>query len=192
MTLTTENDVPIVRGPKISNKLYRLSFALAYTPPSGFKPEATCFTTNIKTIPWEILHRCFGHVSYSGLEKLVCLDLIDGICMDQKSPKPDCIPCTEAKLFEALYGPASGVETKVGELTHVNLWGKYEIKSIHGNQYYLLLIDDAAQHTTVEFLKKKSQTAQKIKEYMMYLKARGTSLCAIHIDCSTEFINDNL
>ena len=117
MTLTTEDNVPIARGPKISNKLYWLSFALASAPPSGFKPEATCFTTNIETIPWEILHKRFGHISYSGLEKLVRLDLIDGIHVDQKSPKLDCIPCTEAKLFEALYGPASGIETKVGELT---------------------------------------------------------------------------
>jgi hypothetical protein len=59
----------------------------------------------------------------------------------------------EAKLFEAPYGPATGAETKVGELTQVDLWGKYDIKSIHGNQYYLLLIDDAARHITVEFLK---------------------------------------
>jgi hypothetical protein len=73
--------------------------------------------------------------------------------VDTKSPKLDCIPCTEAKLFEAPYGPATGMETKVGELTHVDLWGKYDIKSIHGNQYYLLLIDDAARHITVEFLK---------------------------------------
>ena len=192
MTLTTEDNVPIARAPKISNKLYRLSFVLASVPPSGFEPEATCFTTNIETIPWEILHRCFRHVSYSGLEKLVHLDLINGICMDQKSPKSDCIPCTEAKLFEALYGPASGVETKVGELMHVNLWGKYEIKSIHGNQYYLLLIDDTAWHIKVKFLKKKSQAAQKIKDYMMYLKARGASPCAICMDCGTEFVNEDL
>ena len=138
------------------------------------------------------MHQRFGHVSYSGLEKLVRLDLVNGIRVDQKSPKPDCIPCMEAKLFEAPYGPASGVDTKVGELTHVDLWGKYEIKSIHGNQYYLLLIDDAARHITVKFLKKKSQAAQKIKDYMMYLKARGASPCAIRMDRGTEFVNEDL
>ena len=56
MTLTTEDNILIARGPKISNKLYWLSFVLASVPPSGFEPEATCFTTNIEMIPWEILH----------------------------------------------------------------------------------------------------------------------------------------
>ena len=75
---------------------------------------------------------------------------------------------------------------------HVNLWGKYDIKSINGNQYYLLLIDNAARHITVEFLKKKSQATQKIKDYIIYLKARGTSPCAICMDYGTEFVNDDL
>ena len=75
---------------------------------------------------------------------------------------------------------------------HVDLWGKYDIKLINGNQYYLLLIDDTARHITVEFLKKKSQAAQKIKDYIMYLKARGTSPCAIRMDCGTEFVNNDL
>ena len=192
VTLITEDDVPIARGPKIANKLYRLSFALAPAPPPDSKPEPACFTSSIEKLPWETLHRRFGHISYSGLEKLVRLDLVDGIQVDTKSPKPDCIACTEAKLFEAPYGPASRAETKVGELTHVDLWGKYDVRSIHGNQYYLLLIDDAARHITVEFLKRKSQAAQKVKDYMMYLKARGASPCAIRMDRGTEFVNEDL
>ena len=120
------------------------------------------------------------------------LDLVDGIQVDTKSPKPDCIACTEAKLFEAPYGPTSHTETKIRELTHVDLWGKYDIRSIHGNQYYLLLIDDAARHITVEFLKRKSQAVQKVKDYMMYLKARGASPCAICMDRGTEFVNEDL
>ena len=120
------------------------------------------------------------------------LDLIDGLQVDAKSVKLDCIPCTEVKLFEALYSQALGAETKVGELMHVDLWGKYDIKSIYSNQYYLLLIDNTARHITVEFLKRKSQATQKIKDYIMYLKARGASPCAICMDCSTEFVNEDL
>jgi hypothetical protein len=121
VTLTAEDDIPIARGPKLGNKLYHLSFTLATAPPSDTEPEPACFTTNIQKLPWEILHWHFGHISYSGLEKLVHLDLINGIQVDMKSPKLDCIPCMEAKLFEAPYSPATGVETKVGELMHVDL-----------------------------------------------------------------------
>jgi len=99
--------------------------------------------------------------------------------IDMCLSKPDCIACTEAKLFEALYGPTTAWDTKVGELTHTDLWGKYNKQSINGNQYYLLLVDDAVRHITVEFLKTKDQAVQKIKNYMTYLKARGASPCTI-------------
>lgn len=112
--------------------------------------------------------------------------------MDMKSLKLDCIPCIEVKLFEAPYSPASGVETKIGELTHIDLWGKYNIKSIHGNQYYLLLINDATRYITIEFIRKKNQATQKVKDYIMYLKARGASPCAIHMDHGTEVVNEDL
>ena len=106
--------------------------------------------------------------------------------------KPDCIVCTEVKMSQSLYGPASVKFTEPGELTHVNLWGKYNVKSIHGNSYYLLLIDDASHFTTVEFLKTKNQELQKIKDYMAYLKARDCSPCAIWMDHGTKFVNEEL
>jgi len=108
------------------------------------------------------------------------------------SLKLGCIACTEAKLSVAPYGPAKGRQTKIGELTHMDLWGKYDVASIHRNQYYLLLIDDAARYITVEFLKTKDQAAQKIKNYMTYLKAWSKTPCAIWADRGTEFVNENL
>lgn len=120
------------------------------------------------------------------------LSLVDGLNIDMHSSKPDYIACMEAKLYEAPYGPTSDQQTKVGELTHTDLWGKYDKWSIYGNQYYLLLIDDAARHITVDFLKSKDQAMQKVKNYMAYLKARGASLCTIRMDQGTEFLNENL
>jgi hypothetical protein len=72
---------------------------------------------------------------------------------------------------------------------HINLWGKYDIMSINGNQYYLLLIDDAIRYVTLKFLKAKSEAVCKIQEYMSYLQIRGHVTQAIKIDCGTEFLN---
>jgi len=75
---------------------------------------------------------------------------------------------------------------------HTDLWGKYQIKSVNGNYYYLLLIDDATCHITVNFLKMKSQAVQKVKDYMTYLKVRGNFPQAIRMDQGTEFVNESL
>ena len=141
---------------------------------------------------WAIWHRRFGHVGYSGLLKLLEKRLVDGLNVDLTSDRPDCIACTEAKMSRSPYGPSSKRFTRPGELTHVDLWGKNHIASINGSYYYLLMVDDATRHVTVEFLKTKDQTNQRIKNYMAYLKAREKTPCAIRMDRGTEFDNADL
>jgi len=119
------------------------------------------------------------HVSYTYLQLLYDKCLVDGFIVDLSSPKPDCVACTEAKHSATPYGPSAKRYMKVGKLMHIDLWGKYDKASIHGYKYYLLLVDDATHHTTVEFLKTKSQATQYIKDYMTHLIARGKSPCTI-------------
>jgi hypothetical protein len=87
-----------------------------------------------------------------------------------KSPQPDCKACTEAKQSERPFGISKCRNTKPGELTHIDVWGKYDIASINGHQYFVLMIDDVTRHITVKFLKTKDQAAQKVKDYLTYLK----------------------
>ena len=59
---------------------------------------------------------------------------------------------------------------QTGDLTHIDLRGKYAIRSINGNQYYILMVDDAQRYITVEFLKEKNQVSQAVMNYLTYLK----------------------
>jgi len=124
--LNSNKDTTIVKGTRKDSKLYKIKFTIA-PKPSNKKPidDLICLTARL-AVPWETWHKRFGHIAYSGLEKLVCLGLVDGLNVDHNLLKPDCIACTKAKLFEALYGPTSKQETKVGELMHTDLWGKYD------------------------------------------------------------------
>ena len=63
--------------------------------------------------------------------------------------------CTEAKQHVEPFPKAVNQSTAPGELTHIDLWGKYIVKSINGNQYYLLFVDDAKCYITISFLKEK-------------------------------------
>jgi len=98
----------------------------------------------------------------------------------------------EAKLSEVPYGPTTIRETDPGQLTHMDLWGKYDTASINGNQYYLLMVDDATCHTMVEFLKNKSKAVQKVIEYLTYLKTQNKMPHAIQMDRGSEFVKDEL
>jgi hypothetical protein len=70
----------------------------------------------------------------------------------------------------------------LGELTHIDLWGNYQIQSIHGNQYYILMIDNFSQHIPVNFLKNKNHVLQSIQDYLTFLSMHEHTPLAICVD----------
>ena len=96
--------------------------------------------------------------------------MVEGFTVDEDSLKPNYIVCTEAKQHVEPFPKSSIRKTKAGELTHIDLWGKYLIRSINGHQYYLLLVDNAKRFATVKCIKQKSDTAQAIINYLAHLK----------------------
>ena len=128
-----------------------MSFVLSHIP------ENTEFVFHTWTyqLSWETWHQRYAHVSYSGLQHLLDNNMVDDLIIDTSTDKPNCVACTEAKLTCAPYGSSSKRFMKPGELIHVDFWEKYNKSSIHGNLYYLLLVNDTSRFVTVEFLKTK-------------------------------------
>jgi len=121
----------------------------------------------------EMWHWWFGHVGYSGLQKLLEKRLVDGFNMDEQTHKPDCIMCTEAKQHIEPFPNTVNQSMEPRELTHIDLWGKYTVNSINSNQYYLLFMDNTKHYITVSFLKEKSEVAQAVINYIAQLLVQG-------------------
>ena len=150
------------------------------------------FTTTETPKSWEVWHRCFGHISYRGLQQLLDGNLVEGFTVDMRSPRLDCTACTEAKQSEKPFSISTHCTTRLGELTHIDVWGKYDVTSIKGHQYFVLMVDDATCHITIEFLKTKDQAAQKVKDYLTYLRTHEKIPCTIQTDHRREFLNEYL
>jgi hypothetical protein len=131
-------------------------------------------------------------VVYTGLQRLHDQNLVDSFNVDTSTPKPDCVAYTEGKLAIKPFEQTATQVKEVGQLTHIDLWGKYDITSLHSHQYYILFIDDFFHYTTIKFLKGKSQASAHVKAYLTYLRNCGKTPHAIHMDCSKEFINEDL
>ena len=80
----------------------------------------------------------------------------------------------------------------IRQLTHIDLWGKYNTSLIHSRQYYILFVDNLSHYVTVKFLKAKSQALAHVKAYLTYLKSCGKIPHAICVDRGKEFINEDL
>jgi len=194
ITLNSRKGIPVLQGNRIENNLYKMNVAIRKPDISSSLITSTSqtFVTNEMAQSWEIWHRRFGHIGYSGLQNMVTKNLVDRFNVDLNSPKPDCITCTKAKQFIEPFGQKSDHKYKPGELTHIDLWGKYDIASINNNYCYIVFVDDSERFVTIEFLKTKDQAAQKVIEYLAYLKAHDKYPKGIRINRGKEFVNETL
>ena len=83
---------------------------------------------------WDVWHCCFGHVGFSGLQRTLDLQLVMGFNMDCDSPKSDCAACPEAKQSVLPFNKKGDNDTHPGDLTHINVWGKYDVALINSCQ----------------------------------------------------------
>ena len=190
LVLTTKNSIPVTQGTQIENNLYKMEVTLR-KPDIKFKNEANpqCFVINETAQSWETWHKRFGHIGYSSLQEMLDKNLVEGFNVNTHTLKPDCVACTEAKQSVEPYGQHNEKTTEPGELTHIDLWGKYDTTSINGNQYFLLMVDDSSRFITTEFLKDKSRAAEKVKEYLAKLISHDKKPKAIRLDRGKEFLN---
>ena len=193
ITLISKSRKTVAQGTQIENNLYKLGVTIRGPKnkfPKRILPQS--FIVNEPSQTWETWHKRFGHIRYSGLQYLQAKNLVDGFNVDINTPKPDCIACTEAKQSVEPFDQHSDKETEIRDLIHIDLWGKYSTASIHSNQYYLLMVDDSSRYITKEFLKKKTEAADKIKNYIMQLISHNRKPKAICIDRGREFLNEQL
>jgi len=143
----------IANGTLTANNLIKFCFHYA----KQLSPPSVASYPSVMQLEksWDMWHCHFRHVGFSRLQRMLDLQLVMGFNMDCKSPKSDCMACTEAKQSVLPFNKKGDNNTHPGDLTHINIWGKYNITLINGCQYYLLMVDNASQFIMVEFLKSK-------------------------------------
>jgi hypothetical protein len=190
LTLITRSGTPVGQGIQVENNLYKMNVELC-EPAIKFTEEISpqCFITSEPAQNWETWHKRFGHIGYDALQNMLDNNMVNGFNVDTHTPKPDCIACTEAKQTVEPFGKHTDKETELGDLTHIDLWGKYGIMSINGNQYFLLMVDDASRYNTTEFIKDKKAAAQKVCEYLAKLISHGKKPKAVRLDRGKKFLD---
>ena len=164
LMLFTKDGISVACGTKIANNLYKMNFRICK---DQISMEHTYASAKPET--WETWHWRFRHIRYSGLQRMLDEKLVKGFEVNITSPKPNCTTYTEVKQSVKPFSASVTHQTDLRQLTHTNVWGKYEIVSINHNQYFILMIDDATHHISVAFLKTKDQAAQAVKNYLTYL-----------------------
>jgi gag-pre-integrase-like protein len=148
-----------VIGLKIDQNLYKFAFEVVKCNPNSYTAYVL---TNQVVQSWKVWHKCFGHVSYKSLHELHNRQLCEGFDVNTISDKPDCPACIQGKQTICPFKGHHITSAEKGCLTHMDLWEKYDVTSIRGNQYFLLLIDNAIRYVTLKFHKAKSDATHKV------------------------------
>ena len=175
LSLISNSGKCVAQGTKTENNLYKMRFTIR-------KPTAS----------WETWHKRYGHIGYADLQKLLDNRLVEGFAVDIPTTKPACIACAEGKQSENTFSAFPNCKTTVGELTHIDLRGKYGVTSVNGHQYYISFIDEWTRYITVEFLQSKSQATETVKRYLSYLKNHDKKPRAIRVDVGKDIVTSEL
>jgi len=161
--------------------------------PCDTSMKTYAYATRKSLQSWETWHHRFSHIGYEGLKYLLDKELVDGLQVDETSSKPDCQACTEAKQsIQPFTKKAKHWSDKNGQLTHIDLSGKFPIVSIDGSHYFINFIDDKSWMVTVEGLKNKNEATQKVKDYLTHLQTHRMTSQAVRFDEGREFISKEL
>jgi hypothetical protein len=141
------------------------------------------------TMPTESLwyQRC-GHINYLGLLLLQKHNMVEGLPM-LKNENVACDGCALGKMHKDEF-PSNPDRKKrdVLDLVHTDVCGPMQTRSLGGDFYFLLFIDDCTRYTWVYFLRIKSDFFDYFKEFRtMVEKQTGKSIKILCSDQGGEY-----
>jgi hypothetical protein len=129
-----------------------------------------------------LLNARLGHLNHRYKKGLIKLSIN---LIDNDQDQPCCEGCTLGKytVRRMKNQPRMGdIDTKVGELFYCDICGPYH------NRYMITFIDDYSGFTYVYFIKQKSQTLEKFKEYFKFIETqKEITIKVLKSDLGTEY-----
>lgn len=171
-----KTSVSIRRGNAI---IYGELYGSLYAINLKLNSEKCCSVINDN----DLWHKRLGHANRKHL----------GLLQLPSSEKP-CGPCMEGKSTRLPFVTTARPRSRyVGELLHTDLSGPVAIPTIEGELYYQTIIDDYTHFTEVYLLKRKSEAADILMEYVNRQERQtGNKVRKIRSDNGGEFKNEKL
>ena len=114
-----------------------------------------------------IWHRRLGHIGYQTLMQMIKEDQTVGLNItgDHNIPRSLCSECELGKFHRQPLKIGRNRASRIGELTHSDIWGPIATLSLGGARYFLVFKDDYSGYATVYFMKKKNEVPALIRLY---------------------------
>jgi hypothetical protein len=156
--------------------------------------EETAYVADPKKSTIEIWHQRLAHLNYKTILEMSSLDLADGLSLPRECSIPEdiCHGCAYGKMQRKSFTTGRSRATYIGQLIHSDLCGPMQTPSLTGARYFLLFTDDYSGWRQVYFLRQKSETPDKFKEYVTLLRSETSNFVhALRTDNGGEYCSIN-
>ena len=103
-------------------------------------------------------HKRLGHVSFDYLSRINSTESVKGIPYLKFEKDSSCDACQLEKQPKFSFKQIKDIMiSRPLELIHIDLFGHTKIKSLNGNRFIFVLVDDFSRFTWVFFLEHKDQ-----------------------------------
>jgi len=160
-----------------------------------FKPtEAQINALSARVEKSHLWHQRMAHINCQYLLDTVKKNAVTGIDPAELRPIANCESCHVGKETRKPFPSAREKKKTIpGEMIHSDTSGKMPVKSLGGNQYFLIFIDEATGHRVVYFLARKSDAADAVIDYVHFMERQtGNKMKTFRTDNGTEFVNETL
>jgi transposase InsO family protein len=124
--------------------------------------EKCCLGKEDKSWLW---HRRMGHIHFDNLVKVRKREAVREMPQITKPTNTLCKRCQQGKQTKNMFKSKEYSTTRPLKIMHIDLVGPTRTKSLKGEKYFMLLVDDYTRMTVICFLKNKSEAFENFKIY---------------------------
>ncbi|KAJ9547364.1 hypothetical protein OSB04_019907 [Centaurea solstitialis] len=139
-------------------------------------------------------HRRLCHQNFKDMNKLVSKNLIKGLPETRLSKDTLCPACEQGKMTRSSHPPRMDTNSKSPlDMIHMDLCRPTRTESLARKKYMLVLVDEFSRFTWLEFLRAKSDAADRIIAFIKRIQVLlGRRVKKLRSDNGTEFRNAKL
>ncbi|KAK2451628.1 putative mitochondrial protein [Trifolium repens] len=140
----------------------------------------------------QLWHQKLGHLSLSGMKKVVTAEAIRGLPKLKITEGSICGKCQIGKQTRMSHPMLEHQATsRTLELLHMDLMGPMQVESLGGKRYAFVVVDDFSRYTWVNFIRDKSDSFDVFKTLSTQVqREKNCGIVRIRSDHGREFENE--
>lgn len=144
------------------------------------------FTANRADNALNLWHRRMGHLNFGSVRNILndfCISNVENV-----QENMNCEVCAKGKQCRRPFKKSGARASDVLQLIHSDLCGPINVASMGGARYILTFVDDFTRKTFVYFLRAKSETLSRFREFKALVENEcNKSIKALRTDNGSEY-----